>query len=53
MYRERYLLNLSKITQTRKALRQVYWNWHYYRNQKPKFDKDNDTISKVFWNYCN
>lgn len=53
MYRERYLLNLSKVTQTRKALRQVYWNWHYYRNQKPKFDRDNDTISKMFCYYRN
>lgn len=51
MIRERYLINLSQVKQMRKALQQVYWSWHYYRNQKPKFEHETNSISKNEYYY--
>ena len=47
MCRDRFLLNKSKLPQLRRAVRQVYWNWHYNRPFSPKFDPKSDAICGV------
>lgn len=47
MCRDRFLLNKSKLPQLRRAVRQVYWNWHYNRPFSPKFDPKSNAICGV------